>query len=578
MLGRAILQAQSGRVHEALNTVRALVRSRPNDIEVIGILGLLLTQTGEIEQAIYHLDRAVELEPNLPGPRNNLANALVQARRYKEADAQWSKAVELAPDYARGWLGLVITRTNLDCAQGAIDAARRANELKPDWPELVPNYIQALGAADQTEESIRVIEEALVRHPLDTALRSSALMAFNYSERTPEELAAEHRKFGEAVGREFVPTTVKPDPERPLRVGVLSGDLRSHSVGYFAESIFRHKPSNFQIIAFSSTPMRTSDLMATTFKSLSDEWNEVSSVNDEALDQLIRAKRIDVLIELGGHTSGGRLTALNRKPAPLIMTAIGYPNTTGHPAVDLRIVDSHTDPSGYEHHCTERLIRLDPCFLCYTPPADAPAPRTPAPDAPITFGSFNVISKVSPTTLALWKSVLDSVPGSRLLLKSRMFGDPTAHRHFVERSSAAGIDPSRIEIVAFAAKISDHLKLYERIHIALDTTPYNGTTTTCEALWMGVPVITIAGNRHAARVGVSLLNAVGLPECIANSREEFSEIASRLASDRGRLSELRMNLRGMMSASPLVDGKNWAHRFFVAIREAWRLRCDRCSS
>ena len=159
-----------------------------------------------------------------------------------------------------------------------------------------------------------------------------------------------------------------------------------------------------------------------------------------------------------------------------------------------------------------------------------------------------------------------------------MFGDPTAHRHFVERSSAAGIDPSRIEMVAFAAKISDHLKLYERIHIALDTTPYNGTTTTCEALWMGVPVITIAGNRHAARVGVSLLNAVGLPEYIANSREEFSEIASRLASDRGRLSELRMNLRGMMSASPLVDGKNWAHRFFVAIREAWRLRCDRCSS
>ena len=570
---RAISDAQAGRMNAALTTLRALARSRPNDIEVLGILGLVLTQAGEVEQAIYHLTRAVELEPNLPGPRNNLANALLQTKRHKEAEAQWRKAVELAPDYARGWLGLVITRVNLDNAQGAIDAARKALELKPDWPELVPNYIQALTAADRTEESIRIAEEALGRHPLNIPLRSSALMAFNYIERTAEQLAAEHRKFGETIGREFVATNVSFEPDRPLRIGVLSGDLRSHSVGFFAESIFRHKPSGFHLTAFSSTHLRTADRMAVTFKSLSDDWNEVAALSDDALDTLIRDKRIDVLIELGGHTSGGRLTALNRKPAPLIITAIGYPNTTGHPAVDLRIVDSHTDPSGYESHCTERLLRLDPCFLSYTPPNDAPTPALPAADAPITFGSFNVISKVSPATLSLWKSALDACPGSRLLLKSRAFGDPSAHKHFVERARAAGIDPSRIEIIAFTAKISDHLKLYERVHVALDTTPYNGTTTTCEALWMGVPVITLAGDRHAARVGVSLLNAVGLPEFIAKNREEFATLASRIACDRGRLSELRMNLRDMMRASPLTDSEGWAGRLYGAIRDAWRTRC-----
>jgi len=247
------------------------------------------------------------------------------------------------------------------------------------------------------------------------------------------------------------------------------------------------------------------------------------------------------------------------------VTAIGYPDTTGVPAIDLRLVDSITDPPGSEGLCTENPLRLDPCFLCYTPPDEAPEPAMPPAEAPITFGSFNNIAKVVPSTVALWSRALRAVPGSRLLLKSIGLDDPSIRALALERFGREGIDPSRIDLRDAGLDRGSHLALYGQVHVALDPTPYNGTTTTCEALWMGVPVVTLRGVRHASRVSSSLLSACGCGDWIAADPESFARIAAELAFDRGSLKGIRDTLRSSMRASALLDAPAYAKRLFDAL-------------
>jgi predicted O-linked N-acetylglucosamine transferase (SPINDLY family) len=257
------------------------------------------------------------------------------------------------------------------------------------------------------------------------------------------------------------------------------------------------------------------------------------------------------------------------------VTAIGYPNTTGHPCVDARVVDSITDPPGTDHRCTERLLRLDPCFLCYAPPEDAPHPSMPDPGSPVTFGSFNETKKVRAESVALWAGALRELPDSRLVIKARSAAEPTVRASLLGRFASAGIDPARVEILPFAADTRSHLAMYSRVHVGLDPTPYNGTTTTCEALWMGVPVVTLTGDRHASRVGTSLLHAIGMAEWCAATPADFTRIAVGLARDPGRLASLRGSLRDTVRRSPLADGPAYGRRFHAAIRECWREWCAR---
>jgi len=353
----------------------------------------------------------------------------------------------------------------------------------------------------------------------------------------------------------------------------LSGDMRTHSVAYFAEPFMRNRPQGCTLTIFATDVARVGDEIRDSIQEMSDKWISAFSVGDEALDQTIRSNKIDVLIELGGHTSGGQLTALDSSPAPVIVSAIGYPNTTGHPAVGWRVVDSITDGPESDGLCTERLLRIDPCFLCYSPPKNAPEPAMPAVDGPIIFGSFNLAAKITPRSVALWAGALNSVPNSRLLLKCKAIADPGSREFFLERLASNGIPSERVDIVAYTKGLQDHWNLYSRVHVALDTTPYNGTTTTCEALWMGVPLVTIEGDRHSARVSKSILYAAGHKEWVANSPEDFAAIASRLATDRDRLQTLRFGLRSELQASVLCDQVAYADRFHAALREAWRSWC-----
>lgn len=573
-LSKAIQDARAGRIEQGISSLRARLRLHPKDIETIQMLALLLIQSGRRDEALYQLGRAVELHPNLPATRNNYGTTLLEAGRTKDAIVQFRRACELDPSYRLAWLGLASALNASADPVGALAACDRGLALRPDWPEMLGAKASALASALRLDEALAVLEQTTARHPDRSALRSDQLLMSNYTERTPEELFALHQRLAHVGPFQPNAPASDRDAERPLRIGVLSGDLRSHSVGFFAQALFRNRPAAHRMIVFSAAPPQSDDALEREFRASADVWIEAVAMSDEALDAAIRAQCIDVLVELSGHTSAGRLQALARKPAPVIVSAIGYPNTTGHPAIDARVVDSTTDPHGSDTLATERLVRLDPCFLCFTPPNGAPEPALPDAGEPITFGSFNLAAKISPGCLSLWSAVLAATPNSRLLVKSRSVVDESMRKRLLERLAAGGIDAARIETVGYTRSVEDHLNLYSRVHVALDTMPYNGTTTTCEALWMGVPVVTRLGNRHAARVSASLVGAAGFPELVARSDEDFVRIASTLASDRLRLGTFRASARATLAASPLLDERAYAERFHAALRQLWRGFCS----
>jgi len=567
---RAMALRAAGRADEAMATVRVHLRLKPRDGDALNLMGVLLQGEGRYDESERMLRRAAEIDPRNPAYANNLGVTLHYAGREAEAIAQWERSTALAPRYALPWISLASGYARAGHSARAVEAGRRAVEVAPDAPAAHANLAFALQHAGRTEEACEAAARAVEVAPGEPRLRSSHLMLLNYVDAPVAQAAAAHRAFGAACAPRSAPAAASPGEDRPRRIGFLSADLKDHSVAFFVESILRARGEGERMVAFSCAPPKAGDAMQARLRPLFDEWVDAWSLDDAALDAAIRARGIDVLVELMGHSGGNRLTALASRPAPVVVTAIGYPNTTGLPAVGWRVVDSVTDPPGSEAACTERLLRLDPCFLCYRPPDDAPEPSMPEEGAPITFGSFNNSSKVSPRTARLWSAVLAACPGSRILLKSMTLADPDVRAAVEKRLVDAGIAAERIELVGATASRAEHLALYSRVHVALDTVPYNGTTTTCEALWMGVPVIALSGDRHAARVSESLLRAAGHPEWVAGTEPAYVDLAAGVARDRARLAEARRLLRDQLRGSPLVDAEAYGARFRAALRHAWQ--------
>jgi protein O-GlcNAc transferase len=575
LINRALEQAGSGQLSQALASLRAHVQRKPNDLDAAQVLGMLLVQAGEFAQAHYQLARAVAAQPRAAGYRNNLANCLMQMGRDAEAAAHLDRAIELDPNYARAYLGLTICRTNLFDSNAAIAAAERGLAIKPHWPELISALLTAYGP--RIDAGIEVGLATLAVHPAHASVWSQLLMLSNYSGLAREEISAMHSRFGAAFTPQIeVCKTMSDSKPREsggtadkLRVGFISPDLRTHSVAYFTEPLFRCAPKDIALIVFSLAPT-PNDPMTQHLRRFVHEWHEVAALDHAALDQKIRDQSIDVLVELSGHTGGNRIAALAAKPAPLMLSAIGYPNSTGLEAIDLRLCDAITDPEAHDQQSIERPMRISPCFLCYSPPTDAPQPALPNEGSVITFGSFNLVSKISEETSKIWAGVMNALPTARLLLKCKTLADPAVRIWLLERLNSAGISTERVELLPATPTLRSHLELYSRVHVALDTYPYNGTTTTCEALWMGVPVVTLLGDRHAARVGASLLSAIGRAEFIATSADDYVEICKRLAQTPLLLSQLRSELRQEMLDSPLLDAQTYATKFYGKVLEEWR--------
>jgi predicted O-linked N-acetylglucosamine transferase (SPINDLY family) len=500
------------------------------------LLGRALVLLRKPQESLKHFEAALKSNPGADA-HLQYGNALAATVRLADAEAQYRAAL------AQG--GSVAGPAS--CALGTL-----------------------LVEGGRTHEGVDIARRATVLPSADPRFLSVLAFLLNYDDRaTNEELLAAHRALGEALSRaRQVPppgtpqTGVRPPAvpaNRRVRIGYLSANLRRHSVAFFAEQLFEHRDrSRFELFAYSSSG--NADETTARFKTLADHWHDVLPLNDQQLNELVRSHDLDILVELGGHTRGTRIWSLVRQVAPVVITYCAYPNTTGLPGITHRLSDAIADPPEFERFYTEKIARLPGCFLCYRPPDDAP-PVAPEPPTTPVFASFNASNKLTPATLDLWSRLLLETPGSRLLLKSKPLADPYARDTYLAAFRERGITDDRLEFLGRTESQADHLALYARCAVALDPIPYNGTTTTCEALYMGVPVVTLKlgseKSTHASRVGQSLLHAVGLSELIATSPDDYVRLASRLATDTDALAAFRASLRARVLASALCDTKSF---------------------
>ena len=462
----------------------------------------------------------------------------------------------------------------------AIAHYERALSLKPDYALAHHNLGSALVLQGQMDQAIAHHERALSLRPDYVATHNSLLFTLNYaSDREPLAVYAAHRDFArrwEAPLATLIPAhTNDRSPERRLRIGYVSSDFRQHSVGYFIEPVLAHHDHDrFEIFCYSNHLQE--DKVTARLKSHADHWCRIIGLSDEQVAQRIRADQIDILIDLNGHTGGNRLLVFARKPAPLQVTWLGYPNTTGLSAMDYRLTDGFADPLGMtEHLHSEKLIRLPECFSCYrTAARGARGSRTSGAGKGIRdFRFLQQLGQDHPGGDGGLGA--DSASHPRLAFDPQEFRSERQHRATTVRETFTelGVAPERLELLGRDRSHEAHLERYRSIDIGLDPFPYNGTTTTCEALWMGVPVVTLAGQTHAGRVGVSQLSNLGLTELIARTPEEYLATAVRLAADLEHLSSLRKELRARMAASPLTDGQRFTKNLEQAYLAMWQDWC-----
>lgn len=582
---RALDLARLGRLPEAA----AACEAAPADPEAAGVLGMVRGQMGQWPAAGEPLSRAVTACPAWPDARLYLGHALAAAGRLADAEAQWTEAVRLSPDVAGGYITLVMSALR----RGDFDAVARlvldASERQSDPTEIASRFVTDVIYSGRSGIAVTALRRAIDKRGRSLATqRALALPMLYWQGASAEATSAELRELGRLLSaahpRDSRPFEAARDPSRRLRIGYVSQDFRSKATGHFIEAVLaHHDPAAFEVYCY-STALSPPDDLAERLKRRAAKWVDVPSritpmgvLETPSMFEAMRADRLDIAVDLVGHPPLNLLEAFARRVAPVQATWIGYPATTGLAEIDVRLVDALTDPPGHERFATERLIRLDPCFLCYTPPPFAPAvgPLPSESTGTITFGSFNTAAKIEPNVIRLWSRLLHAVPNSRLLLKNQALGSASVQWRFRDLFAAEGIAFPRLELRGETASKADHLAMYSAVDIALDPFPYNGTTTTVEALWMGVPVLTIAGDRHASRVGVSLLSAVGVSELIATSGDDLIARASALAADRARLADYRRTLRPRMAASPLCDGPTFTRRVESVWRSVWQEWCGR---
>ncbi|WP_224983688.1 nodulation protein NodZ [Geomonas agri] len=550
----------------------------PQWSEAHGNFGLALARVGRMEEASGELAEACRLAPEHAGYRNNLGLALSALGRGEEAQASFQEAIRLDPDYPEPHSNLAILYERFGNGAAAIGSLSQALRLRPDYPEAHHNLANALKSQGRHDEAVAHYREALrLKHDYLEA-QSSLLFALLYGTQTTEEsIFAEHAAFGAAQRRAVKPHGNVPDPDRVLTIGYVSADFREHAVARFITPVLAHHDrSRFRVYCYSN--VEVPDGKSEALAQLCDRFVNIAGLRDDQAEELVREDGVDILVDLSGHSAGNRLTLFARKPAPLQVTWIGYPFSTGLDSIDYRISDAICDPPGEtERFHSEELIRLPGTFSCFAPPEEAP-PVAPLPclaSGSVTFGSFNNPAKITRETLAMWADVLRAVPGSRLLLKGYSLACPQGRQRFLDAFAAAGIETERLELIGNTPSYRDHLALYAGVDIALDTFPYHGTTTTCEALWMGVPVVTLAGASHRSRVGASLLHSVGLDGMVADDGRSFVQIARALALDRNRLQGLRETLRATMAAATLTDGAGFTRGLEQELIAAWGRWCRR---
>jgi protein O-GlcNAc transferase len=606
-LGR--LRVQLGRREEAAAAWRASMALTPT-FDAASDLAAVLAELGQLDDAIAAGEAALRIDSRRPRGHVSLANALAQRGRKGEGIAAYRRAIELDPSYFEAWANLAVAlesvnrideavvavekalalqsdnavamttlgllRRRQNRLDDAIDLWRRAAEVSPDYFAATNNLAGALMERGEVSEAIRMCRRTLTQQPAHAGAHSNLLLALHYDPaQSPQSIADEHQAYGRAYRFESVSFPRQRHSAQRIRIGYVSPNFRQHAVATFIEGILRsHDRSKFQITCYSDARPHEMDETTASMRANVDRWFDTAHLNDEELVAHIRSSGEDILVDLSGHIARNRMRTFARRAAPVQVTYLGYQNTTGLDAMDYRLTDAVADPpGGTEAFHVERLERLR-CFFVYSPPAIAPdvAPLPAMRNRYITFGSLNNPPKHNEAIIATWAKVMQRVSGSKIVLLINAPGE--SERQFVELFATHGIAADRVRLIVRDTQAS-YLRAYENIDIAFDPSPFSGHTTTCDALWMGVPVITLAGAIYAGRMTTSVLTHLPMPQWIAANEREYVDKAAELAADVPRLAKLRSSLRPMMQQSPITDAAAFTADLENAYRRMWARWCER---
>ena len=543
--------------------------------------GLAAQRQGDFNKAVALFQQAVDLAPLNADSHGNLADALRDAGDVEKALAAYDRAIQLDPRRStfynnRGTLRRMIGRLT----EAIQDYQFVIAHPSPDMPMAILSYAynnlaNALDDQGATEQAMPYYRLALQSDPSNSGSYSNMLLATaSIPDFNPIEALDLERQWWARYASHITPMSHKPPgrTSRPLRVGLVSADFRSHSVAFFLLPLLsRFDRSRFHFTCYAD--IASPDQYTKQFHDLASAWRNIRNSSDHVAAQMIEFDKMDILLDLGGHTGFARLGIFAYKPAPIQVAYLGCPISTGSPLIDWRITDALADPPGMtDAHFSEKLWRLDRPAWCFRPIADIPTVETPpvSRHTHFTFGSFNNFCKVTPQLISLWAEILRNAPNSRLLLKGTALADAPFTSTLLERFSALGVQSDRILLRPRNLDARDHLAAYNEIDLALDTFPYNGTTTTCEALYMNVPVLTCSGTTHHSRVSTSLLSALNLPELIAQSPDQYKTFAIRFAQNQVTLATIRSGLRQRLQQSPLMNESAFATAFTTALRHMWR--------
>jgi protein O-GlcNAc transferase len=571
------LRLQQGRTDEARKSFKRALEADPQYPEALSHLGVLMRRRGQAKDAAANFERALKIRPDFVEAQLNLGMALLDLGKCNAAEPYLERAMELRPDHPDAVHNLALLRHMQNRHDVAEMLYRRALELRPAFPESLTGLGTVLKDRGQLDEAMRLLRRALELRPDYTEAHTGLIFTLDFVPSAGvAEQQAERRRWFERFGRTYAAAVASHDhdrdPERRLRVGYVSANFCRHSAVYsFGPVLRNHDRTQFEVTCYSAVSME--DDVTAELRAHADRWRPILSLTDEQIAAQIRDDQIDILIDLSGHSYGNRLLVFARKPAPVQVTAWGHATGTGLPTIDYLFADSTIVPADVRSHFAETIYDL-PCAISYEAPPYAPAvaPLPASQDGLLTFASLNRLSKMSDGTLALWARLLAALPHSRLLLKDRQLNSLSERERILGGFAGLGIGPERLMLQG-GSPHAEHLAAFSQVDIALDPFPQNGGISTFEALWMGVPVIALAGHTVPSRIGASILTAAGLVDWVASDEDEYVAIALRNSADRQALAALRGGLRTKLAGSAAGNAKLYTEIVEQAYRTMWRRWC-----
>jgi len=575
ILQQALSHHQAGRLHQAEKLYRQILLKEPSHHQVLNYLGALAHETGNSKLAIELISKAIASKPDYFNAFNNLGLVFNETGMLDEAVTCYRRALTLNPDYALAYNNLGNTLIKQGKLNQAIACFKQAIALKPDFADTLYNLGNVLKDQGKLDEAVACYRQALNINPDYTESQSNLLFCLNYfPSQSDVHYLDEARNYGRKVTNKvsvrYSDWDCLINPRR-LSVGMVSGNFYNHPIGYFLENFLANiNTTQINLTAYPTT--KREDELTSRIRSHFVAWKPLLGMNDKAAAQLIYNDGIHILIDLSGHTANNRLPVFAWKPAPIQVSWLGYSASTGLAEMDYLLADPYVVPPGEETHFTETIWRLPESYLCFSHPKEmvAVGPLPALKEGRITFGCFNNPNKMNDSVVDLWAKVMCAVPESRLVLKSKRFSDPAICEIIRQRFAVSGITAERLILKSFAPNREEHLAVYNQVDIALDPFPYNGTTTSVEGLWMGVPFLTLRGDRFVSHVGESIAYNTGLTDWVADDAEDYVAKAVAKTTDLEALARLRVALRQRLLASPLCNGPRFATNFETAMWEMWR--------